>query len=75
MDKEEKIKQFCNILLEEKENIKANKDLVSQASSLASTESLSINNKGIEDDIASINSKIDLVLKNIDECLEKYGVR
>lgn len=75
MDKDEKIKQFCNILLEEKENIKANKDLVSQASSLASRESLSINNKGIEDDIASINSKIDLVLKNIDECLEKYGVR
>ena len=75
MNKDEKIKQFCNILLEEKENIKANKDLVSQASSLASTESLSINNNGIEDDIASINSKIDLVLKNIDECLEKYGVR
>ena len=42
MDNDEKLKQYCKILMEEKENIKAGKDLVSEASSLASNESLSI---------------------------------
>ena len=44
MNRDEKIKYFCKILMEEEGNIKANKDLISQASSLASNESLSINN-------------------------------
>ena len=73
MEKDEKIKQYCKVLIEEKEEISGNKDLVSEASSLASHESLSINNKGIEDEISSINNMIDKVLKTIDDCLEKYN--
>ena len=72
MNRDEKIKYFCKILMEEEGNIKANKDLISQASSLASNESLSINNKGIEEEISNINNKINIVIKKIDDCLEKY---
>lgn len=73
MEKDEKIKQYIKVLLEEKENIKSNKDLVSEASSLASNESLSINNKGLEEEVANINTIIDKVLETIEDCIENYN--